>query len=300
MLCSSNMNSNKLQNLKQLTSSANKYTSILKARIYTNRKDIIILRSRISRLKIQNQAQEQLATKQIKKNQLQFQQTLETVSTFESLIEQLSDRALQIQGAKGAGKRILIGIAGVPGGGKSTISSIVSNRINERIGEDIAKVLPMDGFHYTKAYLAQMENPEEARFRRGAHWTFDAKSFVDCVKRVTSEPTVFAPSFEHGVGDPVDNDIRIDKKHVIVFVEGNYVLLGIEPWNQLKTLFDESWFVNCPLDEAMDRLFKRQTGNGVPVEISNKRISGNDRLNGELILDTQFMADVIIPTVRMQ
>ncbi len=34
------------------------------------------------------------------------------------------------------------------------------------------------------------------------------------------------PSFDHGVGDPVEDDIRVTPSHRIVLSEGNYLLLG--------------------------------------------------------------------------
>ena len=34
------------------------------------------------------------------------------------------------------------------------------------------------------------------------------------------------PSFDHAVGDPVEEDVNILQEHKIVFIEGNYVLLG--------------------------------------------------------------------------
>lgn len=34
------------------------------------------------------------------------------------------------------------------------------------------------------------------------------------------------PSFQHGVGDPVEDDIRVAPHHTLVLVEGNYLLLG--------------------------------------------------------------------------
>lgn len=35
-----------------------------------------------------------------------------------------------------------------------------------------------------------------------------------------------APSFDHGVGDPVENDICVLPSHRVVLSEGNYLLLG--------------------------------------------------------------------------
>jgi hypothetical protein len=54
---------------------------------------------------------------------------------------------------------------------------------------------------------------QEAHARRGAHWTFDAEKFVDCVRSVRDSCGVKAPSFDHGVGDPVPNDIWITRDH---------------------------------------------------------------------------------------
>jgi pantothenate kinase len=51
----------------------------------------------------------------------------------------------------------------------------------------------------------------------------------------------------------------------VVLVEGNYLLLPEEPWRQLRALFDEAWFVDCPLDVAMLRVLRRQVRAAVPT-----------------------------------
>lgn len=77
---------------------------------------------------------------------------------------------------------------------------------------------------------------------------------------------------------------------------GNYLFLGEKPWDQLKALFDDTWFVDVPLDVAMQRVFQRQTANGADPEVSKRRIAGNDRLNAELIAQTRQEAKVVIPS----
>ena len=37
---------------------------------------------------------------------------------------------------------------------------------------------------------------------------------------------VWVPSFDHGVGDPVEGDIAVSPGHQFVIAEGNYLLLG--------------------------------------------------------------------------
>lgn len=41
----------------------------------------------------------------------------------------------------------------------------------------------------------------------------------------------------------------------------------LEPWAGLAGLFDEAWFVDCDIDEAMARVYARQTGHGVAPEV---------------------------------
>ena len=44
-------------------------------------------------------------------------------------------------------------VAGGPGSGKSTLGAAVADLVNEQCGEERAVVLPMDGFHYSRAEL---------------------------------------------------------------------------------------------------------------------------------------------------
>lgn len=138
---------------------------------------------------------------------------------------------------------------------------------------------------------------QEAYARRGAPWTFDAEAFVAAVRKIRLQGGASLPSFDHGVGDPVEGDILIDsQQHAVVLVEGNYLLLESEPWVHLRELFDDTWFVDCPLDTAMQRVFERQTAIGLAPDVSRGRIAGNDRPNGELIDASKGAARVLVPS----
>ena len=72
----------------------------------------------------------------------------------------------------------------------------------------------MDGYHFSRAQLSAMPDPSTAHARRGAAFTFDASSFLKLVQALR-EPlapeskTLFAPSFDHAVKDPVQDDVPI-------------------------------------------------------------------------------------------
>jgi len=234
-------------------------------------------------------------------------QTTLSAQWMEDAYDILAERVLKsMKGAASKDTRYIIGVAGPPGVGKSTLSMGVCHLINLKSGSEVAINVPMDGFHYYKKELDQMPDPSEAYARRGAHWTFDAEAFLKFLKEVKFGvgKTLFAPSFDHGVGDPKPDAIKILPQHKIVISEGNYLLLDLEPWSQLwrkegelPVILDDTWYVDCDLDVAMERVFERQTGNGVAENVSRSRIEGNDRPNAELIEKTKSKSVIIVPSL---
>eukprot|EP01112_Ceratiomyxa_fruticulosa_P000098 TRINITY_DN1011_c0_g1_i10.p1 TRINITY_DN1011_c0_g1~~TRINITY_DN1011_c0_g1_i10.p1 ORF type:complete len:178 (+),score=35.84 TRINITY_DN1011_c0_g1_i10:286-819(+) len=165
----------------------------------------------------------------------------------ETTYNELAERLIQIVSSedfKGSGKkRYVVGLAAPPGGGKTFTSIRVCNIINERLGSEAAVCVPMDGFHLYKRELDSQPNSEELYRRRGAHYTFNGVAFLNLVKRLRVEDELDAPSFDHKVGDPIENDIHILRQHKIAIVEGNYLLLDEYPWCELNKEFDESWYI---------------------------------------------------------
>lgn len=203
--------------------------------------------------------------------------------------------------------RLMIAISGIPGSGKSGLASTMAQRINELYSAEhpgsppIATDIPMDGYHLTRAELAQMPDPEVAKARRGAAFTFDGSKFVRLVQALRDPLTaqsssLYAPSFDHAVKDPVEGDIAIPASCRAVFFEGNYLSLNKEPWNEAASLMDELWFVDVDFETARKRLLRRHVQAGIAQneEEADKRARENDLVNGKEIVDYRMDVQEII------
>jgi pantothenate kinase len=150
----------------------------------------------------------------------------------------------------------------------------------------------MDGYHLSRSQLDALPDPITAHARRGAAFTFDGESFLSLVKKLR-EPlcpethTLYAPSFDHSVKDPVVDDIAIAPSVRIILFEGNYLSLNKSPWKDAAELMDELWFVDVDFDTARERLIHRHVKAGIAKdeEDAGKRADENDLVNGREIVD---------------
>jgi pantothenate kinase len=189
------------------------------------------------------------------------------------------------------GVRSIIGIAGPPASGKSTLAESVVQRFNrEKHGAvPTAVLLPMDGYHLDNRLL-------ESRgllARKGAPETFNSIGFCEAVKRLSvAERETFHPKFDRHMDLAIANSIAIHPATPVVIVEGNYLLLRTEPWSSLKEMFTATVFV-CPSMEAIrDRLQQRWVKHGLDPEAASLRVRSNDLPNAEFVVRESREADL--------
>lgn len=159
----------------------------------------------------------------------------------------------------------------------------------------------MDGYHLSRAQLSAMPDPTMAHARRGATFTFDANSFLELVKELRKpllpeSKTLYAPSFDHSVKDPVADDIPIHPSARIVIFEGNYLSLNKGFWKEAAELMDELWLVEVDFDTARRRLVERHVKAGIAKdeEEAGKRADELDLVNGKEIVDDRLEVQEVI------
>jgi pantothenate kinase len=197
--------------------------------------------------------------------------------------------ALQRAGAlAAAGGRRILGIAGMPGAGKSTLA----RRVVDELGPATAVYVPMDGFHLANHELLRLGR----RDRKGAVDTFDAAGFVHMLERLhgVQDDVVYAPSFLREIEEPIAGWIPVAPDIPLVVSEGNYLLVADGAWSRVRPLLDEAWYVEIDEELRIERLVKRHADFGKSAQDARRWALGSDQVNAALVAATRCRADVIV------
>jgi pantothenate kinase len=186
----------------------------------------------------------------------------------------------------GEGDRLVVGITGAPGAGKSSLAEAIVEAV------DIpAACVPMDGFHLSNVELARLGLAN----RKGAPETFDPAGFLHLLRRIAArEELVYAPSYSRVLHESVGGVIPIFASTRLVVVEGNYLLLPYEPWAQLRSMLDLVFYVDIPDEVRVGGLLRRQRSFGLDEEQARDWVERSDEANARLVATTRPYADVVL------
>ena len=195
------------------------------------------------------------------------------------------DLAREITTRGAVSDRFIVGVAGPPGAGKSTIAE----EIVKAIGAG-ARVVPMDGFHYDNAVLDRLG----LRPRKGAPETFDALGFLHLMLRLRAGSDAAIPVFDRDADLARAGADLVTKADKYLIVEGNYLLLNDAPWCDLAPLFDMTVFIDVAEAELDARLVARWHHHGKTPDAARHWIDSNDLPNIRRVIKGSRQADIVI------
>ena len=124
---------------------------------------------------------------------------------------------------------------------------------------------------------------------KGAPETFDSFSLIETIKK-TKCNDIYWPIYSRKDHNPIENQILINKN--IVLIEGNYLLLKDEPFNQIKELSDDSIFIEADLLELEKRLVSRKMMGGSMYHEAKKFYDKSDGVNVKKVLNDSINGNI--------
>jgi pantothenate kinase len=196
-----------------------------------------------------------------------------------------------------AGRRAVLGIAGSPGAGKTTLAACLVRELNGA-GEPWVAHVPMDGFHLADVELERLGR----RDRKGAPDTFDAAGYAALLRRLHEDADggiVYAPGFERGLEQPIAGAVPVEPTARLVVTEGNYLLLDTGAWAEVRSQLDEVWFCESAEPERLRRLIARHEEFGKSHEEAVAWVLRSDQPNAQLVATTRDRADLVVPVTAL-
>lgn len=210
------------------------------------------------------------------------------------MLDRLVARARRLAPRDG---RVILGVAGSPGAGKSTLAGAIVDEL-ARQGDLPAALVPMDGFHLSDAALDRLGR----RGRKGAIDTFDGDGYLALLRRLRADRrhTVWAPGFERDLEQPIAGTIPVEPEVRLVITEGNYLLADTHPWPAVRAELVEVWF--CQLDAPLrrDRLIRRHVEFGKTEQAARRWVATVDDPNADLIEAGRHRADLIVEMAGLE
>lgn len=186
-----------------------------------------------------------------------------------------------------AGSRIILGLVGPPGAGKSTVGLALRDAFR-----DISQIVPMDGFHLANVELSRLGRAG----RKGAPDTFDSAGYVDLLKRLrvqSPDEVIYAPEFRREIEEPIAGAIPIFPETQLLITEGNYLLLEEGHWKKVPAFLDEVWYVDVDDALRIERLAARHQQFGRSRDEAIAWVNTTDEPNARLIATGKQRANLV-------
>ena len=193
-----------------------------------------------------------------------------------------------VAGIHATGKRLLVGLAGPPGSGKSTLTGELAESLCS-----LPPVVSMDGFHLPQAVVEAKGLAD----RKGSPETFDSWGFVHLLTQIATpadDSVVCAPRFDRSIEEPVADAVAVRPTDGLVIVEGNYLLLEERPWAQIRLLLRLCVYLELEDVTRVRRLIERHVRYGKPRPEAERFVRDSDEKNAQLVKSSRRRADLIV------
>jgi pantothenate kinase len=194
-------------------------------------------------------------------------------------------------------RRIIVFLAAPPATGKTTLSLFLEYLSVNTKGFTPIQSIGLDGFHFPQKYLethSVLIDGKDVPMKavKGAPETFDLQKVLDKIRTLQSCENVQFPVYSR-----ILHDVEEDKKLIngkIILIEGNWLLLDEDGWQELKQLCDYSIFIHAKEEMLETRLIQRKIRGGLSEKEAQEFYIHSDAKNVNRVLNNKLKSDLFV------
>lgn len=194
--------------------------------------------------------------------------------------------------------RVIVGIAGPAGSGKSVLMAIFNEISKQRPLSFRFETIGIDAFHYLNDFLLkQTDAGEPLKNHKGRFDTYDVQKLTETLAHFSLGHSVSLPVYSRKTHDPIENAVSIKGgEPALLVVEGLWLLYDKGDWEKVGKILDFSIFVEANKDRVKQGVLERHVRGGRTPEDAEGYYEANEAVNFDLIMKTKNKADKIIPS----
>ncbi len=198
-------------------------------------------------------------------------------------------------------QRLLVGLAGIPGSGKSTFAAAVGLLADRLLGAGVFVCVGMDGWHWPNHILQERTtcNPDgqivPLSKRKGGPDSFDVPALAAALGELkNARAAVHLPIYDRRLHEPVPDGLTVPPETRLILLEGNYVLCPTPPWDQVFEQLHPRLMLVADPAIARQRVIARHIRGGMSPAQAEEKFACNDRFNTDVVQSTAVHADRLI------
>ncbi len=200
-------------------------------------------------------------------------------------------------------QRVLVGLTGGAGTGKSMLSVLLCRVLRTLAGQEIAVPLGVDAYHFPNDFLdrqlvSYLGRDVPLRHIKGLPPTFDVEALVADLQRLrcSQEHEIRLPVYDRAGHDPVPDALCVQPHHRIVIVEGLHLLRLEDDWRNARECLELCVLLELPLETCRRRVVARKIAGGRSPEDVLAHFERVDRPTLEALRDPKLRerADLVI------
>ena len=191
--------------------------------------------------------------------------------------------------------RVVIGLIGPTGSGKSVIASLFKNLATQLALPFHFETVGIDAYHYPNSFLLSHEfSGKPLKDFKGHFDTYDVQKLVATLKDFREGKAVSLQEYSRKTHDPIENAVTIDKPKTLLLIEGLWLLFPKNGWQNVEEYLDYSFFIDAKKDVVRDLVIQRHMNGGRKASEAASYYDEVDAENFNLVVNTKLKADEII------